>query len=97
MVYSLLVTLAATDTAQPLATVHTPATWVVLFADPANHDIIHHGGKNLTAANGDQIPAGGGGGSPQYPQVGVPSPYDLQQIFVIGAAGDSVRVRYFRR
>lgn len=97
MVYSALVTLTATDTAQPLATQHTPATWVTLFADPANTGVVHHGGKNVTAANGDQLPPAGGGGSPQYPQVGVPSPYDLQQIFVIGSAGDSIRVRYFRR
>lgn len=95
MIYITTVTISVTGTAQAIASVNTPASWVTLQADESNASPVYHGPSSVTTSNGQSIASGGGGGSPQYPPLGVNQPYNLQNIYVVGTSGDIVRVMRF--
>lgn len=98
MVYNIAVTITSTSVAQRLSTSNIPCVWVSLQCPDTNAADIYHGGRStITSSTGEKIASGGGGGAPQYPPCSEITPYNLNEIFILGTANDIVKVRYMKR
>lgn len=99
------VTVPAPGTPVRLASERTPATWVLVAALADNSGTVYVGGANPSAKQTAGVLVSGQRGIPLmagdtflFPQTDVPSPYDLQEMWVDAAeTDDGVSVTYLVR
>jgi hypothetical protein len=89
-VYSEIIEIAATGVPQPLSVTRKPCDWV----------LFHNGGLNVMAIGGPNVAIADDtplepGEQESWPPIGNGLSYDLQHIFVVGTAGDVLRVKRY--
>lgn len=99
------VTVPTPGTPVRLASVRTPATYVMVVALSDNEGTVYVGGANPSSKQTAGVLASGQQGIPlmagdsvTFPQVTAPSPYDLQEMWVDAVeVDDGVSVTYLVR
>ena len=84
------ITISGTAAAVQISTSSTPVHWVQLVAPTGNMSTAYWGLGTVTTSNGNILPAGAGQFLPPKSQGG----YDLSNVYVYVAMGDTLRVSW---
>ncbi len=88
---NLVVTIAATNVAQPLAASSTPCSEVLLQLDPSAANPVFIGGSGVLITTGTELQPPAVGATPDTYQDYVDN---LTKVFIVGTMGDKVRVQF---